>query len=248
MSLPDLVEQPELLRALEPEELAGALLRYLVILSSNKRNTLNRDNFCRRFQGKSEETVMAIMEAWVWLEREICIAPLPFSGNSGSVFVTRTGYRLAESCNLPGDMRANLLPKGVLHPVIAQAVWSAFIRGEYTMAVLEAFKQVEVAVREAGHFATSEIGVPLMRKAFHPDSGPLTDNSADPGERQALSDLFAGAIGSYKNPHSHRNVILADRNEALEVIMLASRLLKIVDARTAGLSRDPHASAPPTPT
>jgi hypothetical protein len=53
MPLPDLVEQPEVLLALEPEEIAGALLRYLVILSSNKRDTLNRDNFCRMFQGET---------------------------------------------------------------------------------------------------------------------------------------------------------------------------------------------------
>jgi uncharacterized protein (TIGR02391 family) len=237
MSLHDLMEQPEVLLALEPEELAGAVLRYLVILSSNKRDALSRDNLCRMFQGKSEESIRAIMEAWVWLEREICIAPLPFSGSSGPVFVTRRGYRLAKSSKLPGHTRASLLPKGVLHPVIAQVVSSAFVRGEYDTAVFRAFKEVEVTVRQARRFATSDIGVPLMRKAFHPDSGPLTDKSADPGEKQALSDLFAGAIGSYKNPHSHRNVALNDPDEALETVILPSHLLKIVDARAANLNQ-----------
>jgi len=54
--------------------------------------------------------------------------------------------------------------------------------------------------------------------------------NAPQGERQALSDLFAGAIGVYKNPHSHRQVSL-DAEDAVEMIMLASHLLKIVDAR-----------------
>jgi hypothetical protein len=70
-----------------------------------------------------------------------------------------------------------------------------------------------------------------MRTAFSPDNGPLTDMTAEPGERQGRMDFFAGAIASYKNPHSHRDVNLDDPYEALEIIFLANHLLRIVDVR-----------------
>jgi uncharacterized protein (TIGR02391 family) len=122
-------------------------------------------------------------------------------------------------------------PKTLLHPTIAGAVWSALLRGDLDEAVFKSFRAVEEAVRDAGKFAATDIGVELMRKAFHPDHGPLTKPSDPPAEREALSHLFAGAIGSYKNPHSHRTVNLTDPREDREQVMLATHLLRIVDSR-----------------
>ena len=68
-----------------------------------------------------------------------------------------------------------------------------------------------------------------MREAFSPEGGPLTDVTAERGERVARMELFAGAIGSYKNPHSHRDVNLNDPVEPIEIILLANHLLRIVD-------------------
>jgi uncharacterized protein (TIGR02391 family) len=92
-------------------------------------------------------------------------------------------------------------------------------------------KAVEVAVRDAAKLDVRDLGRDLMRKAFAVDTGPLTDKLAERGEQQAISDLFAGAIGAYKNPHSHRRISLDDPDEAAEIILLANHLLRIVDAR-----------------
>ena len=126
---------------------------------------------------------------------------------------------------------AKAFPKAMLHPSIADMVWSALMRGELSDAVLKSFRAVEEAVRAAGGYADDDVGVALMRKAFDPDNGPLSDKSHPKAEREALAHLFAGAIGSYKNPHSHRTVKLTDPREAQEQVALASHLLRIVESR-----------------
>jgi hypothetical protein len=78
-----------------------------------------------------------------------------------------------------------------------------------------------------------------MRKAFNENGGPLTDQGLPRSERESFAHLFAGAIGAFKNPHSHRKVKIEDIREAQRQLLLATHLLYIVDAAQARHSTKP---------
>jgi uncharacterized protein (TIGR02391 family) len=230
-ALCSLIPDAENLLALEPEELAGILLE---IWNKAQAWKTTRHNFGlpHTVAGYPDEYKMrlsqALMEAWVWLEREGLI--IPKADEVDWYVLSRRGQKMKQRSDLQAYRHSNALPRQLLHPVIAQKVYAPFLRGDYETAVFAAFREIEIAVREAGKFTAMDLGVELMRKAFNENSGPLADPNEPVSEKQALSHLFAGAIGRYKNPSSHRAVPI-NVDEAVELLSLASRLMKIVDER-----------------
>lgn len=212
---------------MSPEDLAGPLLRHLDQLERSK-TQLHLANFSASIDSSYRDpaATRVVQEAWNLLEREGFLA----RSHEDWCFITRRGKAALRAESFESFRIASMLPKDILHPQLLPSVWGAFVRGQYDSAVFEACKEVEIAVREAGQFPDSLLGVDLMRKAFHPETGPLTDQTRQGAERQALSDLFAGTIGSYKNPNSHRRVKIEPK-ESVEIITLASHLLSIVDSR-----------------
>lgn len=240
MQLVDLIPDAEAVLALEPDELG---LRMLPVLAQwPKQGRLELRNFLGLTAGHypptyHAELTDALGEAWAWLEgAALLICDLGYVGTHPIRKLSRRARRLAREPDPRRALSARKIPKDTLHPAIREDVWALYHRGRYDTAVFEAMKAVEVSVRNAAGLTDKDVGVPLMRRAFDKATGPLTDVSMEEGEREARAHLFAGAIGSYKNPHSHRNVALNDPDEATEIIMLANHLLRIVEARAVARS------------
>jgi uncharacterized protein (TIGR02391 family) len=123
-----------------------------------------------------------------------------------------------------------------MHPRLAEKIRPMFLRGDYTIAVQQSFIEVEITVREAAGMANDDLGVEMMRTVFSNKTGKLADPNATGGERVAMMELFAGAIGHCKNPPSHRHVDTA-RVAAAQLIGLASHLLSLVEAAEARLKK-----------
>ncbi len=236
--MPTLLEifpDPQDLLALKPEELAGILIE---IPDGSQFENLKAQVAPPRGGGyppgwQLEEVELALTEALSWLETQGIIVRHP--AHPALYLATRQGRALKTRADLEVFRRNRALPRDLLQQTLANKVHHLFLRGDHDVAVFQAFKEVEVAVRKTANrkgagYPDDVLGINLMRKAFHPDTGPLSDMSRVVGEREAEMHLFSGAIGHAKNPASHRDVEPTPQ-EAARLIVFASHLLSIVQQR-----------------
>lgn len=213
--------------------LPGLAMSLLATLSGsdpvNANNLLRgaEQMFATSDEPDAPQLLTRLADGWAWLEAHALLAPHPQNTSSEWQRVTQTGRELASDPDAISKTWAADRLAGPLDPSLASAR-SNFALGDYETASFAALKAVEVQVRTVSGLPNEFVGTKLMRAAFSPKDGVLTDSGAEGGEQQATADLFAGAMGTFKNPASHRTVQFDDAVEAAEVIQLADLLLRIV--------------------
>jgi uncharacterized protein (TIGR02391 family) len=236
----ELIPDPSELKRMHPAELAGYLLDVMVTADRAHHFMLHRRDCARqiaesyRVDGKPPDYLImtAIAEAWSWLEvHQLIVMDV---GQSDNWFVvTARGDTTWKAGDVQQLVASEELPTSMLHPSLQGRARAMFLARDFDTAVFKAFHGLEVAIRDGAQLGPELIGTKLVARAFDPNGGPLTDMDSEAGEREALRNLMAGAIGYCKNPQSHRHVGL-DARAARELLVLASHLLGIVDERRKG--------------
>ena len=230
----DIFPEVDTLLQLEPEDIGPLMLKYL---NETNAQALVRYNFVSSgFAGevpgyagsRLPEVQRVLSEGWTWLEREGLLSLAPNNPSEHAYIISRRGQQLRTQTDFEVFKRGSFLSHRTLDPVLAQKVTHLFIRGDYDTAVFQAFKEVEVRTRQKANLPPEKLGVDLMRAAFNAEDGALTNKALPKGEREACANLFAGAIGMFKNPASHRDVG-TEAEEARELVLFANYLLRMIE-------------------
>jgi uncharacterized protein (TIGR02391 family) len=235
----DTYPTPEAFLELSEVEVERVLLRCVAAASIDPlRRTAQRDGIFNELIGLSgyqcdfrqrEPIEKSILRAWKVLE-DTGLIEEPDATNG------RNGHRVISEKGKTADQRSDFAAAKIRSqvkrehfPFLPNASWNAFRAGDYDTAVFEAFKAIEAAVRKKASLSSSDFGASLMDKAFDPANGPLASTAAAPGRRNARRNLFKGAFGELRNPIAHGDPTITEPLLAIQEMMTASLLLRIVD-------------------
>jgi uncharacterized protein (TIGR02391 family) len=229
------------LRAMSPRDLGAMLLP--IIARASQREFVPTEIvrlWCDQYAPRNSGAEELLLEGIGYLERiGFLTEAMSRSAPWRMLMLTRAGRAASQEGVLPGAHAARALPAvDLLHPIIANEALPEIDRGpdHFSIAIFKAYRAVEIAVRDAGNFGDDKVGVPLMNLAFGP-GGKLRDPGAEGGEAEAMRSLFAGAVGAFKNPVSHRPVNERDPAHVMRLLAFASVLLAIVHERSETVSK-----------
>ena len=248
-------QDPDEILNLEPEELAEIVL-FILKEEEEKEFSLHNCVLEIPFAGErqngekgyplalKDEIHLAVSEAFACLRTQNLIVEKPENSNGTQMVLSRRARKMEMKGDFQQFMLIRRFNRAALHPQISEETWNAVLRGELADAISSAMRAVEIAVREAGKFDDSLVGIKLISAAFGPE-GTLRDQNALKTEEDGIHHLFMGAMKAYRNPHAHRRVHVKDAIDAMDVVMQASHLLRIVDSRRVFLrdGADDHNSS-----
>ena len=199
VTLLSMFSTPEDILALTPEDLGGVIVELMPPLLQN--GMFNPAVLMAQVypvvgpsypQGSRRSIGLVIAEAISWLVTVGILVPDPSQPSPGFYVPTRRAQTLKTRTDVETYSKGRILPSELLPALFAEKVVPLFRRGDHDVAVFQAFKEIEVAVRNAANakgagYTNSEIGTALMRKAFHPEIGPLANKS-----RQSATCWCAG--------------------------------------------------------
>ncbi len=114
---------------------------------------------------------------------------------------------------------------------LRSATRSLFMDGHYAEAVEEAYKCVNNTVKKKS--GSSLDGADLMHHVFSEDNPILKLNELTTksrrDEQMGYRFIFAGCMIGIRNPRAHEHDLRDDPNAALESLIWANHLLKVVD-------------------
>jgi len=116
--------------------------------------------------------------------------------------------------------------------------------GHFNSAVFEAFKAVEHRVQQLS--ASPHSGKPLMASVFN-EKSPSLDISSDnvndaqrADEQEGFKFLFMGAAQALRNPRAHGADVETAEQEAMEMLVMASLLMRALDRAERRLQQPRH--------
>ncbi len=153
-------------------------------------------------------------------------------------FLRKMGYakwrqlRPYEAKLLDSKKEADYFTVFGIHPRIRKASQKLFLDGHYPSAIFEAFKQVEIMVKEKAAIR-GKFGTVLMQDVFSANNPILRVNGnttdSDEAEQKGFMMLFSGAVLGIRDPKAHSDMVQNDPIATMQYLSFASILCRMVD-------------------
>lgn len=118
----------------------------------------------------------------------------------------------------------------ITHTDLRRATRKLFSEQNYALAVEEAFKCLDNFVKKRG--GIGESGADLMRQTFSPKKPVLQlsdmKTESQRNQQQGYMEILAGCMTGIRNPRAHAHAYQDDSRAALEMLVMANHLFKVV--------------------